>query len=267
MLTIKETLMSKRKTGALRKETRNYRRNEEFNSYNSHYSNDSKTIDFNQTQPKRVKKAIELVPQSRNQEKYIVALTDPETDVVIVSGPAGTGKSYLATLNAIRAFRNREVDRIVLCRPKVSIEDEDHGFLPGDLISKMAPWVKPITDILREFYSMKEIEYMLSEEIIEFAPLGFIRGRTFKNSMVIIDEAQNCSISQIQSALTRIGEGSKFVLNGDIAQTDRQAGENGFIDIINKLKATPVKGIEVCEFAKHDIQRHPIIGEILKLYK
>lgn len=257
--------MTKRKTSQLRKDTRQSNRRESYES-KPYYSNDNKTIDFGLVQPKKSKKPIELIPQSINQEKYILALTDPEIDIVMVSGPAGTGKSYLAALAAIQAFRNREVDRIVLCRPKVSIEDEDHGFLPGDLTAKLAPWVKPITDILREFYTMDEIEYMIKSEIIEFAPLGFIRGRTFKHTAVIIDEAQNCSVSQIKSALTRIGEGSKFVLNGDIAQTDRKSLDNGFVDILNKLKANPIKGIAVCEFAERDIQRHPIIGPILNLY-
>ena len=194
-------------------------------------------------------------------------MTDPETDIVVVSGPAGTGKSYLATLAAIKAYRNREVDRIVLCRPKVSIEDEDHGFLPGDLISKMAPWVKPVTDILREFYTLAEIEYMLQEEIIEFAPLGFIRGRTFKNTYLILDEAQNCSVTQCKSLLTRIGSGSKFVLNGDTDQTDRKRFDNGLLDLAHRLRDNPVSGISVCEFDARDIQRHRIIGDILKLYK
>lgn len=258
--------MTKRKTSQLRKDTRQVNRRESYES-KPFYSNDNKTIDFGQVQPKKSKKPIELIPQSINQEKYIIALTDPEIDIVMVSGPAGTGKSYLATLAAIQAFRNREVDRIVLCRPKVSIEDEDHGFLPGDLTAKLAPWVKPITDILREFYTMAEIEYMIQEEVIEFAPLGYIRGRTFKNTALILDEAQNASPTQIKSLLTRIGEGSKFVINGDTDQTDRKSFENGLVDLAKRLQDHPVKGIAVCEFAARDIQRHPIIGEILKIYK
>jgi phosphate starvation-inducible protein PhoH and related proteins len=258
--------VSKRKTSALRqKDTRTT--NRRYHSEVSLYDNETKTIDFNQHQPKKIKKPVELIPQSVNQEKYLISLLDPEIDIVVVSGPAGTGKSYLAALVAIDHYRKGLVDRIVLTRPKVSIEDEDHGFLPGDLNMKLAPWVKPITDILREFYSVKEIEYMLSEEIIEFVPLGYIRGRTFKNTFLILDEAQNASNTQIKSLLTRIGKGSKFVINGDIEQTDRMAKDNGLLDVTFRLSNNPIGGIAVCEFSEKDIQRHPIIGEILMLYK
>ena len=202
-----------------------------------------------------------------NQEKYILALTDNQQDVVVVSGPAGTGKTYLSTLAAIQALRDKVIERIVLCRPAVSIENENHGFLPGDLNSKLAPWVRPITDIFREFYTVKELEYMVSEEVIEFAPLGFLRGRTFKDTFLILDEAQNASPLQLKSLLTRIGEGSKFVIDGDVDQTDRTSKENGLQDLVNRLTAHKVKGISVCEFTDRDIQRHRLIGEILKIYK
>lgn len=258
--------MQKRKTNAVKQTDSRYsKRNHEESK--PHYTNESKTIDFNQAQPKKAKKPIDLIPQTVNQEKYIVALTDPNIDIVVANGPAGTGKSYLATLAAISAYRSGEVERIVLCRPKVSIEAEDHGFLPGDLISKMAPWVRPITDILREFYTLKEIDYMLSEEIIEFAPLGFIRGRTFKKTFLILDEAQNSSPMQVKSLLTRIGNGSKFVLNGDTDQADRHSSDNGLLDLGERLKQHPVKGISVCDFTKRDIQRHYIISDVLELYK
>ena len=222
------------------------------------------TISFN---PQKQRKPVNLIPKTINQENYILALTDSNVDVVIAGGPAGTGKTYLSTLAAIQAYRNKEVSRIVLCRPAVSIEGENHGFLPGTLTEKLAPWVRPITDILREFYAVKEIESMIAEEIIEFAPLGFLRGRTFKDTFLILDEAQNASPLQLKSLLTRIGEGSKFVINGDVEQADRISKDNGLLDLCQRLNERPVRGIEVCEFSVKDVQRHRLIGEVLNLYK
>lgn len=224
---------------------------------------ETNTIKFN---PQKQRKSVSLIPKTVNQEKYILALQNQDIDVVISGGPAGTGKTYLATLAAIQAYRNKEVDRIVLCRPAVSIEGENHGFLPGDLTAKLAPWVRPITDILREFYDIKEIEHMITEEIIEFAPLGFLRGRTFKNTFLILDEAQNASPLQLKSLLTRIGQESKFVITGDINQADRVSKDNGLFDLSNKLKISPINGVEICEFTIKDVQRHRLIGEFLNLY-
>jgi len=228
------------------------------------HQQDENTISFN---PQKQRKPINLVPKTINQEDYILALTDDNIDVVIAGGPAGTGKTYLSTLAAMQALRTKQVNRLVLCRPAVSIENENHGFLPGTLTEKLAPWVRPITDILREFYSVKEIEHMISEEIIEFAPLGFLRGRTFKNTFLILDEAQNATPMQLKSLLTRIGEGSKFVINGDVEQTDRKTKDNGLMDLCERLVEFPVPGMATCQFTVKDVQRHRLIGEVLKLYK
>lgn len=265
--------LSKRKTGELRKKDprfNNHETNYYENTGKTFYTKETKTvIDFNQAQQQRQKprKKVELIPKSVNQEKFILALTNQEIDIVVVSGPAGTGKTYLSTIAAIQALRNGDVERIVLCRPAVSIENENHGFLPGDLTSKLAPWVRPITDILREFYSVKEIEYMIEEEVIEFTPLGFLRGRTFKDTFLILDEAQNASPLQLKSLLTRIGNGSKFVIDGDTEQADRASKDNGLLDLANRLNTHNVSGISICEFTERDIQRHRLIGEILKIYR
>jgi phosphate starvation-inducible PhoH-like protein len=130
----------------------------------------------------------------------------------------------------------------------------------------MEPWTRPILDVFREFYAVKEIEHMLAEQIIEIAPLAFCRGRTFKNSYVILDESQNTSKSQVLMILTRIGFNSKIVLTGDTDQTDHKRGDNGLIDLCGRLQRTGVEGIQICEFDDRDVQRHRLIKEILKLY-
>lgn len=250
--------LGKRKTGELRREQRHHQK------YQAHTT---ETINFNQENLKRNRKPIELLPQTINQEKYILSLVDKDTDIVVVSGPAGTGKTYLAMLAAIKSLRKGDIDRIILTRPAVAVDDEKHGFLPGDLNSKMEPWIRPLLDVLKEHYGMKEIKYMFDEQIIEITPLAFCRGRNFKNSWVILDESQNTTISQMTMMLTRIGAGSKIVVTGDIEQSDRQTRDNGLLDLKYRLTNNPIKGIALCEFDSRDIRRHKIIGDILKLYR
>lgn len=209
---------------------------------------------------------VSLVPKTRNQERFILALNDDQQHIVISVGPAGTGKSYLSMLAAIRALRSNRCERIVLTRPAVGVDDEKHGFLPGDLNSKMEPWTRPLLDILREYYHPRDIAKMIDDQIIEIAPLAFMRGRTFKNTWVVADEMQNATPSQMQMLLTRIGEGSRIIVTGDVEQTDRTTKNNGLLDLSTRLKTQQVNGLTICEFGSRDIQRHPIIGEVLGLY-
>ena len=223
------------------------------------------TIKFEQAKPVK-QRPIDIVPRTRNQERLVLALQNDLEHIVVTAGPAGTGKTYLAMLAAVKAFREGEVDRIVLTRPAVGVEDEKHGFLPGDLNQKMDPWVRPLTDILREYYRQADIAAMIAEQTIEIAPLAFMRGRTFKNSYIIADEMQNATPAQCKMLMTRIGEGSKIVITGDVEQADRKSHNNGLMDLVERLQEGGVKGIAVCELDNRDIQRHRIIDSVLDLY-
>lgn len=259
--------MSKRKTGALRAQQHDTRYSSSKKSNSTFYTKESNTIQFNQGHTKTTRKSVDLVPKSINQEKFILALLDNETDIVVVSGPAGTGKTYLAMLAAIKSLKARECERIILTRPAVTVDDEKHGFLPGDLNQKMEPWTKPLLDVLREYYSVQEINGMIEDQIIEIVPLAFCRGRNFKNSWVILDEAQNCTPAQMKMIMTRIGVGSKIVVTGDIEQADRKTKDNGLLDLQHRLEKYPVHGLKTCKFELKDVQRHKIIEHIIKLYE
>jgi phosphate starvation-inducible PhoH-like protein len=266
----KENILSKRKTGSLARSKEDTRySHKKLNQSNTFYMNESKTIDFTQVQqPKyKSKKVAELLPRSLNQEKYILSLLDEDVDIVVVSGPAGTGKTYLAMVAAIKALRENKCDRIILTRPAVGVDDEKHGFLPGDINQKMEPWTRPLLDVLREYYSVREITHMLEEQIVEIAPLAFCRGRNFKESMVILDEAQNATPSQMKMIMTRIGIGSKIIICGDTDQTDRKITDNGLLDLQHRLQKISTPRIQSCMFDLKDIQRHHLIGDILKMYE
>lgn len=259
--------MGRRRNNALRKEQEQYGMISNKQNYIMHQKHETKresnTISFKQA---KQRKTIDLIPKSINQETYILSLTNPETHIVVTTGPAGTGKTYLAMLAAIQELRNGTINRLVLTRPAVGVDDEKHGFLPGDLNAKMEPWTKPLLDVLREYYSVKEIEGMLADGIIEIAPLAFMRGRTFKNCWIVLDEAQNATPGQIKMLLTRIGEGSKIIVTGDIEQTDRKKADNGLMDLQSRLSKTNIAGLDICKFDLRDVQRHPMIEHIIKLY-
>ncbi len=223
------------------------------------------TINF-RPQTRTQSRNIQLVPKSRNQERLVLALNDTDNHIVIAVGPAGTGKSYLAMLAAMRALRTGECDRIVLTRPAVGVDDERHGFLPGDLTAKMEPWTRPLLDILKEFYHPREVMRMLDDGIIEIAPLAFMRGRTFKNAWIVADEMQNATPNQMKMLLTRIGEGSRILVTGDVEQTDRTTVNNGLLDLAARLHRQPSTGLAVCELGSRDVQRHPIIARVLEIY-
>ncbi len=211
-------------------------------------------------------RTVELRPKTLNQERLVVSLLDEQTPIVVTVGPAGTGKTYLTMLAAIRALRTQQVERLVLTRPAVGVEDEKHGFLPGNLTAKMEPWTKPLFDVLHEYYHPRDIQRMVDDQVIEIAPLAYMRGRTFKRSWIIADEMQNDTPAQFKMLLTRIGEDSKITVTGDAEQADRNIHSNGLLDLCTRLQTQGVQGLSLIEMGTRDIRRHPIIGDILELY-
>lgn len=208
-------------------------------------------------------KRVEIIPRNTAQENYIDALMQKR--MVFSVGPAGTGKTMLAVLHAIKLLKEGEITKIILTRPAVSV-DEKHGFLPGDLNAKMEPWTRPIFDIFEEYYGVVETKRMLEDKIIEIAPLGFMRGRTFKSAFVIVDEAQNTTVDQMKMALTRIGEGSRMVITGDLRQHDRGFIQNGLKDFLEKLALNNKDSISVCYFNREHVERDPLVKDILDIY-
>lgn len=208
---------------------------------------------------------VNIVPRNISQEDYVTMLDDENKHIVFAMGPAGTGKTLLGVLAAIDAFKNGACEKIVITRPAVSV-DEQHGFLPGTLVEKMAPWTRPIFDVMEEYWSPQQIESMVEENIIEIAPLAYMRGRTFKNSWIIADEMQNATPSQMKMLLTRIGENSRIIVTGDLAQHDRGFENNGLKDFVNLLKNKKSSIIGVVEFTRKDVERHIAVTEVLNIY-
>jgi phosphate starvation-inducible protein PhoH and related proteins len=223
------------------------------------------TLSFNQYVQQR--KTVHLIPKSLNQEHYIELLTNQTKHIVFATGPAGTGKTMLAMLAGIKAFKEGQVSKLILTRPAVGVDDEKHGFLPGNINAKMEPWTKPLFDVIQEYYSPKEVARMLEEQVIEISPLAFMRGRTFKGSWVVADEMQNATPGQIKMLLTRLGEGSKIVVTGDTRQADRSDSDNGLLDfkgLVERYQQS--KYVAGVEFERKDIARHPAVKEILDIY-
>jgi phosphate starvation-inducible protein PhoH and related proteins len=225
------------------------------------------TIQFNQAQPKQYRqRPVDLVPRTRNQERLVLALQDVSQPIVVTVGPAGTGKTYLAMQAAVKALQEGTTERIVMTRPAVGVEDERHGFLPGNLVAKMEPWTRPLLDVLREYYRPQDIMGLIEDQVIEIAPLAYMRGRTFKQAWIIADEMQNATPAQCKMLMTRIGKDSKIVITGDIEQADRSQGDNGLLDLCQRLQQQAVSGIQVCKLEGKDVQRHSIISSVLDLY-
>ncbi|HIL44647.1 MAG TPA: PhoH family protein [Candidatus Thioglobus sp.] len=200
--------------------------------------------------------------RSTNQQKYVNAII--ENDAVFAIGPAGTGKTYLAVARAVEALENSNIKRIVLVRPAVEA-GEKLGFLPGDLSEKVDPYLRPIYDALYEFIGFERVNRLIEKQVIEVAPLAFMRGRTLNEAYIILDEAQNTTIPQMKMFLTRMGFGSKMVITGDITQIDLPVpNQSGLIDAIKILHN--IDNIAFCNFDAHDVVRHQLVKKIVNAY-
>jgi len=228
------------------------------------FTSEVNIIDFQPYLPAK-KQRVSIQARNANQKLYLSKLYEEAISIVLAIGPAGTGKTMLAVQYGIKLYQEGIVDKIVVTRPAVSV-DEDLGFLPGTLNEKMAPWTRPIFDVLSEYYQKKDIEKMLEEGTIEISPLAYMRGRTFKNAYIVADEMQNATVNQMKMLLTRLGEGSKMVVTGDLAQADRLS-DNGLIDFCNLLEQKEyLEHIDIVRFDARDIERHNAVKEILAIY-
>jgi phosphate starvation-inducible protein PhoH len=205
------------------------------------------------------------VPKNGGQEYYANILKNKTKKIVIATGPAGTGKTLFATEYGVKYFLQGVYEKLIFTRPSVSV-DEELGFLPGTLEDKMAPWVRPIYDVLHAFISPKEVQQLVEDKIIEIAPLGYMRGRTFKNAWIVADEMQNSTVSQMKMLLTRLGENSRIIITGDLEQYDRPNEMNGLEDFLRKFKGKRSSSITNVEFDRSDIQREDVVREILDIY-
>jgi len=204
-----------------------------------------------------------VIARSEKQSEYIKALK--ENDIIMAIGPAGTGKSFLAVSVAITLLMEKKIDRVILSRPAVEA-GEKLGFLPGDMKEKVDPYLRPLYDALYELFGADKIDKKIETGEIEIAPLAFMRGRTLKNCYAILDEAQNATETQIKMFLTRIGENSKLVVNGDPSQVDLiNKRDSGLIKSRNILKG--LEEIKIIEFDHNDVVRHPLVSKIIKAYQ
>ena len=197
-----------------------------------------------------------IVPRTVNQALYVKKLLDARKPIIIASGPAGCGKTLLASLAASHCLTSNKVSNIIITRPTVSA-DEELGFLPGKLEKKMEPWVKPMFEIFEKERVHKQVEIV---------PLAYMRGRTFKNSFIIADEMQNSTQNQMKMVLTRLGEGSKMVVTGDLDQSDIRISCNGLKDLFERISDRDLQYLDYVLFSNEDIQRHPAVGEVLSIY-
>ena len=218
--------------------------------------------DFFVKGPLRVSDKRQITPKSVNQKKYLDAID--QHDVVFGIGPAGTGKTYLAMAQAVAYLTSKRVRRIILARPAVEA-GEKLGFLPGDLQEKVNPYLRPLYDALYDMLDAERVERLINRDVIEIAPLAFMRGRTLNDAFVILDEAQNTTTEQMKMFLTRLGFGSKAVVTGDVTQIDLPPGRtSGVVQAIELLRN--IDGMSMVFFSDRDVARHPLVQRVVNAY-
>ena len=223
-----------------------------------HQKEQSQIFDIQIKTPKKI-----IRPRGKNQQSYIKKINTYELNFGV--GPAGTGKTYLAIATAIDALLNDKVERIILIRPAVEA-GEKLGFLPGDLSQKVDPYLRPLYDALYEMLGIEKVNKMIEKEVIEVAPLAYLRGRTLNNSFIIMDESQNTTVDQMKMVLTRMGFGSHAVINGDLTQVDLPKHiTSGLQHVIKVLEN--MEGIGMTHFSSQDVVRHPLVRKIIDAYK
>jgi phosphate starvation-inducible PhoH-like protein len=211
--------------------------------------------------------------KTENQARYLDYLKDPNAQLVVATGPAGTGKTFLACTTAIKELKKGNFEKIIITRPSVTV-DEEHGFLPGNINQKMDPFIRPIFDAFLEYYTKKDIDDMVYEHIIEISPLAYMRGRTLKKAFVIADEMQNSSPNQMKMLTTRIGDGSKMVITGDLGQTDRHIndGISGLLDLTrryssySRINPNASDIIKFVQLNNTDIERSKLTIQMVDMY-
>jgi phosphate starvation-inducible PhoH-like protein len=227
--------------------------------------------------------AAAVIPKTATQKIYIDSLLHPDIPIVVGTGPAGCGKTYMACHAAMQLLKQKQIQKIIITRPMITVDDEQLGFLPGSIQDKMDPWTRPIFDIMKEIFTPPQIQTMINNEIIEISPLAYMRGRTFNNAYIVADEMQNSSPNQMLMLLTRLGQQSKMAITGDTNQSDRgdkhglqdllerirtfDANANANANTNNKNKGKKFEKIKHVQLTNVDIQRNPIIAEILSMYK
>jgi phosphate starvation-inducible PhoH-like protein len=210
-----------------------------------------------------VNTAKRISPRTAGQARYVQSIR--EHDITFAVGPAGTGKTYLAVAVAVEALKHHQIKKIVLVRPAVEA-GESLGFLPGDLHAKINPYLRPLLDSLQEMIDYDQMKRFMEQDVIEVVPLAYMRGRTLNEAFIILDEAQNTTVSQMKMFLTRMGLGSKIVISGDTTQVDLpRASASGLIDALARLQG--IEGINVVQLNKSDIVRHKLVQEIVRAYE
>lgn len=204
-------------------------------------------------------------PKNASQGIYLNNLNNLNNKIIMATGPAGTGKTLFATEYGLKQFLIGNFEKIIFTRPAVCV-DEDLGYLPGTLEEKLAPYIRPIYDILYRFLSQDEVSKLIENKMIEISPLAYMRGRTFKNTWIIADEMQNSTVSQMKMLLTRLGENSRMVITGDLDQHDRGTEVNGLQDFLEKFSKRRSSSITSIEFDTRDIEREKVVKEVLDIY-
>lgn len=200
------------------------------------------------------------------QNVYNALLRNPEKSLIVCTGPAGTGKTSVACRHAMEQLKDRKIERLVITKPLVAVEGEEMGYLPGNIRSKMSPWIESYMDLFKDYYTANQIEDLLKKETIRLSPLAYCRGLTFTNSLVICDEAQNTSPAQMKMLLTRIGTSCKMVVIGDLDQQDR-VGESGLADFLERYeRVVENPEVAIVKLNDHDVCRSEVVKFILSMY-